>query len=258
VAELEVTDAQRLLRRAVQLEGTLPPPKVLGVDALAAAAGEIGLQPEALAMALAEARAGVEAPERTPRLERIIGPRRVVVVRRCRVPAADVDRLAGEWLERGHVLRVTRADDGLVVARRRDDAAASAARAVRALQGAGRLSKVREVRTAVGALADGTAAVCVHADVADGHTGAVAAGAGLSAVGLAGVGLFTAILSPFVAIAAPVVVAGGVLVARHTHRANVERVARALEETADAVARGEAPPAALGSLRDGLRRIRGR
>lgn len=257
MGDVDLPDAQRILRRAVQLDRVAPPTVGLGPDAIEAAAAELGLGSSAVAMALAESRAGVPE-ERTRRLDRVVGPRHVTVVRHCRVAAVDADRLTAEWLERGHLLRVTRAGEGVVVARRRTDPMASAGRAVRSLHGAGGLSKVREVRGAIGALADGTAAVCVHADVSDGRFAAVAIGSSTGMVTLAAVGLGAVLVSPIVVAGAPVAAVVSVVVARLTHRSRVERVERALEETADAVASGSAPPAALAGIGRSLRRLAGR
>lgn len=258
MSDLELSEAQRILRRAVQLERLAPPPQVLSADALEAAAAELGLGPVAMAMAMAESRAGV-APDAPPRrMDRWIGPRRIAVVRHCRVTAADADRLAGEWLDRGHLLRVTRATAGVVVARRRTDPLASAGRAVRTIHGAGGLSKVGEVRSAVGSVADGTAAICLHADVSDARFAAVAVGSSAGMVTLAGVGLGALLMSPFIVAGAPAAAVVGVLVARRTHRTRVSRIERALEETADAVAHGASPPGPLAGLGDSLRRLAGR
>ena len=256
--ELELHDAQRILRRAVRLDLAQPLPPVLDVESLTVAAAELGVGPTALAMALAEARAGALATEPTGRLDRLIGPRQVTVVRHCRVRPVDVERLAGEWFERRHVLRVMRASDGIVVARRRSDAVASASRAVRSLHGGGGLSHVREVRGAVGALPDGTAAVCVHADLADRRVVALAVGGGVSVVALAGIGLGTVVLSPFVAAAAPIAALAGIVVARRAHAKEVADVEQALEQVADALSDGAPPPAPLTALSRGLRRLVGR
>lgn len=259
MGELDLPDAQRVLRRAVQLDQALPPPQQpFSAQALESAAAELGLGPASVAMALAETRAGVEATEVRRPLDRLVGPRRVTVVRPCHVSGPEADRLAGEWLERAHLLRVTRGADGVVVARRRTDAAASAGRAVRSINGGGGLAKVREVRGAVGALADGTTAVCVHADVTDARFASVAVGSSIGTFALAGVGLGTLLLTPFAVAGAPVAVLAGVVVARRTHRRRVERITRSLEETADAVAAGAAPPAALAGLGRSLRRLTGR
>lgn len=258
MSDVELPDAQRILRRAIQLDRTDPLVPSMSTDALEAAAAELGLGSAAMAMALAEARAGVATDERRRRAERWIGPSRITVVRHCRVSAGDADRLAGEWLDRGHLLRVTRAADGVVVARRRTDAMASAGRAVRTIHGEGGLSKVREVRTAVGSLADGTTAVCLHADVTDSRFAAVAVGSSVGVVTLAGVGLGALLVSPFVVMGAPVAAVVGVVVARQTHRAKVTRIGHALEATADAVAQGTSPPAALAGIGRSLRRLTGR
>ena len=258
MGEIELSDAQRILRRAVQLDRAVPLPQTLTASALESAAADLGLAPEAVAMALAEARAGVDPADRLRRMDRMIGPRRVTVVRPCRVSASEVDRLAGEWLEHGHLLRVTRTAEGVVVARRRTDAVAGAGRAIRSLHGEGGLSKVREVRSAVGALADGTTAVCVHADVTHTRVAAVVVGSGTGLVALAGVGLGALLFSPFVAAGAPVAVVVGAVVARGNQRSKVTRIERALEETADAVAHGTAPPTPLAGLGRSLRRLAGR
>lgn len=255
--ELDLPDAQLVLRRAVQLERAGRTPDGLGPAALEAAAEELGVSPQAVAMALAESRAGGHPAE--GRLgERLIGPRQLSVVRACTVPAEEADRLAADWLERGHLLRVVHGPEGVAVARRRTDAVASAGRAVRSLHGEGGLSKVREVRSAVGALSDGTAAVCVRADVSDSRNGALAVGSSIGTLAMAGVGVGTVALSPFIVFAAPLAVVAGVVVARHAHQDTVKRVQRSLEETTEAVAHGTAPASPLGGLGRSLRRLKRR
>ncbi len=255
--ELDLTDAQLVLRRAVQLERAGRALEGLGPEALEAAAEELGVSPQAVAMALAESRAGGHPTP--PRLgERLIGPRQLSVVRPCTIPAAEADRLAAAWLERGHLMKVVPAGDGVAVARRRTDAVASAGRAVRLLHGEGGLSKVREVRSAVGALSDGTSALCVRADVSDSRNGAVAVGSSIGTLAMAGVGVGTVALSPFIVFAAPLAIVAGVAVARHAHQDTVKRVRRSLEETTDAVAHGAPPPSSLGGLGRSLRRLKRR
>lgn len=257
MAELDLPDAQQVLRRAVQLERPRHALEGLSAGALEQAAAELGVSRQAVAMALAESRAGVVPRE--PRIgERLIGPREVTVVRSTELPPEEIERLAADWLERGHLLRVVRSDLGVAVARRRTDAVASAGRAMRSLHGEGGLSKVREVRSAVGALSDGTAALCVRADVADSRNGAVAVGSSVGTLAMAGVTVGSLALSPFVVFAAPLAVAAGVAVARRSHGDTVEKVRRSLEETSDAVATGTPPPSALSTLSRGLRRFTGR
>lgn len=253
MSEVELPKAQEILRRAVHLDRVEQSSPAMTAEALEAAAAELGLQPTAVAMALAEARAGGAPPAR--RMERVVGPRTVTVVRSCDVAADDAARLVGEWLERGHLLRVTQGAEGSVVGRRRSDPAATAARAVRSIHGEGGLSKVREVRAGVGVVADGSTAVCVQADVGDSRTSAVATGSVLGTLGLAAVGLGAVAVSPFLALVAPVAVVGGVAAARQTHRDTVRKVSRALEETSNAVAQGSPPPSAMAGLGRAVRRI---
>ncbi len=253
MGDVDLPDAQLVLRRAVQLDRAVSLPPSLSPDALEAAAAELGVAPAAVAMALAELRAGAAEDHRSF-WERVIGPKRVVVVRSCQVAAPTANRLTIDWLERGHLLRVTTPADGVVVGRRRNDAMAKTGRMVRSLHGEGGLSKVREIRGGVGALADGTTAVCVQADVSDSRNGAVAVGSSVGTLAMAGVGLCTLVFTPFAAVAAPFAVVGGVVAARHAHKDTVQRVQRSLEETTDAVAGGTPPPSAIAGLGRGLRR----
>ncbi len=251
--QLELSAAQEILRRAVRLDQGDPAVEGLSLQALEAAASDLGVHPSAVAMALAEAATGVTGRRRP--LERVVGPRAVVSVRVCTVPAADAVRLARTLLERGHLLRVT-GSGALVVGRRRRDPAAKARRALRSMRGAAALSKVQEVRAGVGSVADGTAAVCVHADVSDRRTGAVITGSLFGALGLLGIGVGAAAVGPLVLLLAPAALGTGVAVARQAHRDTVRRIATAVDEAADAMAGGVAAASPLAAL--GRRRPRSR
>ena len=254
---LDLPDAQRILRRAVQLERAEGPVGGLSHSALEEAAAELGVQPSALAMALAEWRIGVTGG-RAPLGQLLVGPNRITVIRSCSVSAAQASRLSGQWLERRHLLRLSEAGADVVVARRRRDPVATAGRAMRSMHGAGGLSKVREVRSAVGQLGDGPAALCLQADVSDSRAGAIATGCAIATVAVAGVGLGAVALSPLWLVAAPVALAAGVVVARRTHRRTVRRVQGCLEETSEAAARGNGPPSALFNFGRTVRRLRQR
>lgn len=248
---LELSAAQEILRRAVRLDRGDPAVDGLSLQALEAAASEIGVHPTAMAMALAEAATGVNGRRR--RLEGVVGPRAVVAVRVCAVPAADAVHLARTLLERGHLLRVS-GSGCLVVGHRRRDPAAKAVRTLRSMRGTAALSKVQEVRAGVGSLADGTAAVCVRADVSDRRTGAVITGSIFGALGVLGIGVGAAAAGPLVLLLVPAALGTGVALARQAHQDTVRRVALAVDEAADAVAGGVVPASPLAAF--GLRRPR--
>lgn len=251
--DVELPHAQQILRRAVQLDRSAAPVYGMSAEALEAAAAELGVGPGAVAMALAESLAGA-GPSRRPLWERLIGPRRITVVRPCEVSAPVATQVAVDWLERGHLLRVSPEAPGILVARRRTDAVATAGRAVRSLNGSGGLSKVREVRGAVGCVADGTAAVCVQADLTDRRHGAVARGSGVGTVVLAGVGVGSVVVTPLLVLAAPLAFASGLVVARRSHKDTVQKVRRSLEDTTNAVALGTRPPSVFANLARSWRR----
>jgi len=250
--ELDVQAAQEILRRAVRLDRSVPAGDGISRAALEAAADELGLQPAALAMALAEAAAGATPRRRLS--ERLVGPRAITVVRPCVVPAEQATQLAAQWLERAHLLRVSDRRAGLVVGNRRRDPAATAGRAVRSLHGAGGLSKVAEVRAGVGAVAEGSTALCLQADVSDRWAGAAITGSFFAVLGLVAVGVGTAMVSPLLLAASPVALLAGVGVARQAHHDTVRRVGQAVEATAAAVAGGSAPPSAIAGLGRAVRR----
>src|SRR5688572_26801798 len=99
MGDVELPDAQAILRRAVQIDRAVPAVAGLGPDALQAAAAELGVARAAVAMALAESRAGVR-PGRTGLWERIVGPRALSVSRSCTVDAPAAARLSAAWFER--------------------------------------------------------------------------------------------------------------------------------------------------------------
>lgn len=259
MSDVDLPEGQRILRRAVQLEPTRTGFGGGGLDAgaLEAAAAELGVGPAAMAMALAESRAGVGA-SRQGLGERLVGPRQLVALRTSGLPAAEAERLVAEWLERGHVLRVSTRTDGSVVGRRRTDLVASAGRMVRSLGGEAGLSKVREVRGGVGHVSDGEVAVCVAADIADSRFGAVMAGSSVGTVALFGVGVGALAAGPLLLLASPAAIIAGVVTARVAHRDTVRRVREELDRTADAVATGRRPPALSYGFGRALGRVRRR
>jgi hypothetical protein len=245
MTDLEVPRAQEVLRRAVQLDRTRQAEEGLTAEALSAAAAELGLHPESVALALAEQRAGGPRPTRSRRVaDRVIGKGEVTAARTVAIAGDEADRLLRDWLERGHHLRAHRRSEGTLVAHRRTDLAGSVGRVVRrALEGEGGLGTIRELRVG-SASTEGCAALCMQADVGDKRAGSVVTGGVVSAVGVAAMGMAAVATGPLVLVASPAALAVGWVVARAGHRSTVHRVGEELTRTIDAVATGR-PPASL-------------
>jgi hypothetical protein len=244
MSDLEVPRAQEVLRRAVQLDRARQE-QGLTQEALSAAAAELGLHPESIALALAEQRAGGPRPSRGRRFaDRVFGQAEVTAARALAIPEDEADELLREWLERGHHLRAHRRAEGTLVAHRRTDLAGSVGRIVRrALEGEGGLGTLRELRVG-SASTEGSAAVCLQADISDKRAGSVVTGGVVGVVGVAAVGMAAVAAGPLVLVASPAALAVGWVVARTGHRSTVHRVGEELTRTVDAVATGR-PPASI-------------
>lgn len=256
MGELEVSRAQEVLRRAVQLDRAAPAPTGLTEADLLAAADELGVRPESVAVALAELRAcGPGGPGSGGRIVgRLIGPSDAAVAKAVVVSEADAAVALRAWLERAHHFRAEDRGAGTVVARRRTDLAASVGRTVRrTLEGEGALAAVDELRA--GSAATGqAAAICVVAPLGGKRrTSLVVGGASGSGV-LVVLGVASLSSGPLVFVASPAALVVAWAVARRRHRKLLRRVNAELERTVDAAARGAGPS----SLVEGFGRTLGR
>lgn len=241
----------RILARAQELEEP-ESEAVSGVEpaALIDAAGEVGIDPNAVRDALAIERFTVVPVERR-RLDRVAGPASIVIERE--VPVTVTDALDGleAWLTSVHRLACNRRDPSSLHARRRTDTSARVGRTISAWRGDGRLSGVgsldiEAVPQVVGSTpAHPRTVVRLRADRHDQRNLRLAGG---GTVGLAGVGSGLAVVSVGAVPVAPVValplLVGGYAVAR-SGRGQADHLELELERLVTLVARGDRPASLL-------------
>jgi len=144
-------------------------------------------------------------------------------------------------LEVGHGMRPRVQYDGVVVAGKRKDVVGKLARTVRDAQGLGQLGKLRRVEVAAVDVGDGPGALVLSADISDRRNTAMAGGAVVSAVGGVVVAGAAVAFSPFIVLAAPVVLGAGVVTSRVVHGAAQREIEEHLHEAADSLVSGKEP-----------------
>lgn len=246
-----------VLRRAAELDVPVEPGERLSVEAVEAAAAEVGLPAVAVRQAVAELRAGLLTPgdagQPAP-----VGPATVV---EAAVVGLAPDRAAeeiGRWLS-AQTFHRHRGRDGVEVWRRREDWVAGVQRRFD-WSASVRLKGVHEVVVRAVAVEGGTL-LRLEATLA----GAVAAapGVGLGGGGAAGVaaGLPLGGMTSGIAVAAlgGAGLVGGWLAGRRVRRNRRDRVADELAAALDRLATGRTvDPSALTRLRARVRRHPGR
>jgi hypothetical protein len=208
--QLDEAAVQRVVRRAFEIDQT-PDPLTGGItpEALVAAATELGVAPEAIRASLAIERLG---PELSPaRLDRIVGPRSVVVERTVSYPAGEAFERLDEWFTAGHHLRREYGDGESGEWRKRGDLVAGLQRRARSVAGGAALGSVRLIVARVSEIDGERSIVRLSADrtvvrrATAGTAGATGAGAVTAAVIVA---------TPAAAVAIPgLAVAGAISVA---------------------------------------------
>ena len=247
---------ERILSRAQELsvadDADLDDRRI-DVDALADAAAEVGIDPDAVRDA-----AAIETFTLDPRtpaaLDRVAGPPSVVVERTLSVPPhVAIDRIEA-WLGDVHRLRCDRRASDRLVAVRRSDVAARVGRKVVGLRGEGGLGTVDRVDVEAVPQSSGRAGSMVRVRVdrqGDRTRRLLGSGArGVASIGAATIGIAEAVIIwPVVAI--PCAVTGAV-VARSGGRRAV-RAELELERLLGAVERGEEPATFRRRLRRSVR-----
>lgn len=229
-----------VLRRAFELADRVPTHDIAFTrSTLVEIATEVDLPVQAVAAALAEQMA--DGTDRHRWLDRFIGSDRVSVHRHASAPEHDMRDRAVRLLEVGHGMRPRVQSDGVVVATKRKDLVGKLASTVREAQGLGQLGKIRRVEVATVDVGDEPGALVISADIGDRRTEAIAGGAAVTVISGLLVGSAAVALSPFIAVAAPIAVAAGVVTSRAVHGAAERDVREHLEEAADALVRGDEP-----------------
>ena len=258
--QLDRDAAERVLRRAVQLDGDVDGvDQRVSVQALLDAADELGIDRAEVRRAVVEEELGL-LQERPRRSDALLGPERFVV---ARVLDGRVDQLTDrvdEWLRKGRVLRRSRstpADDrssGFAEYSRRTDPVAGAQRAVHAVRGGERLAHVRRVRVVVCELDDRRCVVGLLVDATRSRRNAAAGG---TAVTVTGVAASAAGLLPWAwgaAVAGAVASGAAGVGVMWTRKAYTSQVTDELESVLDAVASGERPPSVIDGVTSRLLR----
>lgn len=253
---LSQDEVAMVLRRAAELDRqtAMPVDEGLPVEAIEAAAAEVGLAPEAVRQAVAELRAGVLAgPVDAP-----ADPRRVVEAAVVPLDAATASDAVARWLA-AQTFQRHRGRDGVEVWRIREDWVAGVQRKFD-WSASVRLKWVREVVVRVVPVEGGTlvrleAALATAPQQAPtigsavGAASGVATGAVAAALPLAGtVAIGTA------AVATGVGAVGGWWVGRSARRLSRHRVADELSAELDRIGSGVKERNALDRLRDRARR----
>ncbi len=245
--------AERVLRRAVQLDDPAEPDQRVSVQALLDAADELGIDRAEVRRAVVEEELGLLDDDRR-RSDALVGPERFVVARVVDGRPQEVTDRVDAWMRRGRVLRRSRtaaatADgtSGFVEYSRRNDPVAGAQRALRAVQGSERLAHVRRVRVVVGELDDRRCVVGLLVDASRSRRNAVAGAAATTATGAGAtvVAVTSTASSPgwlAVGAAASACAGAGVMWSR---KAWTSEVPDELESVLDAVASGEHPPSVI-------------
>lgn len=253
--------AERVLRRAVQLDDPDEVDHRVSVQALLDAADELGIDRAEVRRAVVEEELGLLDDERR-RADRLVGPERFVVVRVVDGRPQEVTDRVDSWMRRGRVLRRTRTAagvdgaSGFVEYSRRNDPVAGAQRALRAVQGSERLAHVRRVRVVVRELDGSRCVIGLLVDASRSRQNAIAGAAATTATGAGAtvVAVTSTASSPgWVAVgaAASAVAGAGVMWSR---KAWTSGVPDELESVLDAVESGQQPPSVIDGVTSRLGR----
>lgn len=244
--------AERILRRAVELDESGPSLEGISERALVEAAEELGVDSSAVVRAASEERLGL-LRDGSGLVERIAGPAVVTVTRTVDgAPAEVLDRIDG-WLRRAGTLRRRRLGDDFALYARRDDPLAGVQRALRAVSGEENLSRVGRLRVSVRAVDERRSLVALGADLRVERTLVLVGASGVVGIGSAA-SAFAGMQVGWPWLGVPVSCAAGaaILVGRVGSLDDVETV---LAGMLDRVVAGEKPSGVLGPL---SRRLLGR
>jgi hypothetical protein len=267
VDRLNRDDIARILDRAQSIELAEAPDQGEGIDpqTLIEAAAEVGIDRNAVRDSLAVERLAIEPAGSGSRLDRMVGPREVVVERELpvTVPAAIAGTEA--WLTSAHKLLCDRRSTSTLHARRRADTSARIGRFLTSVRGDGRLGTVWSLeveavplivgstptrpRTLVRMRADRSSPRAVRLGTGS-AAGVAGLGAGVTAIAISG----SILVLPLVSLP---LIGSGFLIAR-SGRAHGDRLELELERLLSLVERGEQPIGMLGRAARRARRAAAR
>lgn len=209
VTHLDRDAVRRVLRRAVELEGTaergVPALDAIDSEAVVAAAAEVGIPEHAVRRSLAIERLG----PRPGASGGLLGPAVVVVETELPGNVAAVLGRFDAWLVRGHHMRRDRLRDGAGTWSRRRGVVGSTFRSLRKVTGEGYLGDLERIDVVAAETGTGSCVVRVAADRRRERRARGAAGAAVAAVTTAGVVVGAIALGPLLLLAAPATVAAG-------------------------------------------------
>lgn len=221
---LDPDQVDRIVRRAIDLDASRSgqPADGVSVDALAAAAADVGVDPAAVREAAALERLGPEPVVR--RLDAVGGPVAVVVEATLDRSAADTLAALDDWLTRGHHLRRDYDGDGDHVWRKRPDLAASVQRAARSITGDAALRSQACIRAAVEPVDVHRCTLRLLVPRRGGRTTTIGVAGTVGASSVVAAAIAATVVPPLVVITAPgLVAAAGVSVVARRHVRHVER-----------------------------------
>jgi hypothetical protein len=234
VTRLDRDAVRRVLRRAVDIEGAderrLPDADALDVDAVVAAATEVGIREDAVRRALALERLGTAPAGRGG----LLGPAVVVVTDEVAGDADEVLARVDAWLVSGHHMRRDRLRGGAGSWSRRRGVLGSTYRSLRRATGEGYLGDLERIDVVAIDSGAGTCVVRVAADRRGERRVRTVTGAAVGTVATASAVVGALALGPFLLLTAPVTVAAGAGIAvSGRHRAR--RVAGEIDRVLDSV-----------------------
>lgn len=256
---LDRDSAERVLRRAVELDDVGDPEARLSVEALLEAASDLGMDPSSVQRAVAEEQAGL-LEVRTSALDRLTGPAVVSSARLVEVPATEAMEVLDQWLRRAWAFRRVRGTDGEAVYRRRTDPVAGIQRAARSLTGKENADKLRSVRVSTRSVGPARTLVAVVVDLSASRTTAEVGGASVGGAGALASAVTALANTPWLWLGVPAsaLAGAGVMATRRAWTRGVDEVVEGLLDRLEA---GELPDALLGEvagrLLDGLGRRKG-
>jgi hypothetical protein len=176
-------------------------------------------------------------------LDRLSGPGEVIVQRAIELEPAEVLRRLDDLLVGQHQLRRERTWPSAMQWRKRTDALGFIQRTVRNFSGQAPLGKAASITANVSPVEEQQSIVRVTLDREGQRSGAMAGGAAVGTVGIAGIAVLAAVASPLLLIASPVALVAGLSVSAHGRR-QADEAARQLECLLDGVEQ-DAKPATL-------------
>lgn len=197
----------RVVRRAAELDEKADD-EGIEVDAVVAAAEEVGISPAAIRTSVALERLG---PEPTGnRLDRVVGARSIMAERTMPFDAEEAFERLDHWLSKGHHLRREQRRGFEAEWRRRNDLAAKTARSVKSFTGSAGLSTVRLIAAQVSAIDETSSIVRIMANRSVTRSTAIGVSGGLTAASIGGAAVFAAVAPPLAIIGIPGLAAAGV------------------------------------------------